>query len=127
MFGNRIVRVGLIGFIALMGIAWFAKPKSLNSEIAALGIHLEKTNLVKAAVVHSRNGDMFDISKEDLTKLYAYLRSHEFTDISGAMATKSSGITWLNRPSKTWPYRKYQHVWLSDGPEPQVQFEPPLR
>jgi hypothetical protein len=123
MLGNRVVRIGLAAFAAMLGFAWISRPKSLNAEIEDLGIHLEKATVVNNSIVHSRNEDFYNIAKDDVSKLYYYLKKHEFADISGG----STDITWMNRPSKSWPYRHYQHVWILNGPDPQVEFEPPLR
>ncbi len=124
---KKCLILALIVFAAMISVAWFAKPKSLNAEIEALGIQLTEAKVISSSAFNINGPSaFFDISEEDKKKLRRYLYDHEFSKPSSLMIG-TSGMEWFDRPAKLWPFRHHQSVWIIEGEPSQVQFEPPIR
>ena len=130
--GNWI-RIGITAFIALLFMAFVSTPKNFKSRIDEAGSHLVRTNKISPALLKPRGNDKstfdagyYSISHHDKAQLVDLLRKMGMPQVSGPR-TSYEGAFWFNWPNQFIPRRPYQHVWITEGSSPQVEFQPDLK
>ncbi len=125
MLGSKWVRAGLIAFVAILGVAWISKPKSMKAEIEQAGFHLIKVDQLDHTLPQGRHTQSYSITVEEKKRMIAFLPTLGFELVN------QGGITgpelWFNRTQNLVLIHPYQHVFISNGPNSQLEFEPELR
>jgi len=119
-------RICLACFVACLIGAWVAKPGRIGLQLEKQGFHFERATTVDAQLKSKSGGGTYTISRKERERLIDYLIANNFMFVTDP-AAKPGDLIWLNRTHSYIPNQPYQHVWITDGKDPQVFFSPDLK